>query len=270
MSKIIRMYYKNKTVWITGASSGIGEALAKAYYKDGANLILSSRRKDELERVKNSLGGEANIQTLVLDLSKSLELASKTKEALNIFGAIDVLVNNGGVSQRSLFAETDLETIRQLMEINFFGSVALTRHILPHMMQKKSGHIVVMSSVAGKFGTKFRSGYAASKHALQGFFDCIRQEMNDYNVHVTMVCPGPIKTNITKNSLTADGTSFGKMGNLHINAMDADEMVDKIWGRIKSNKEEIYVSSLKERLGLLLKRISPTLLNKILKKSKVV
>lgn len=264
------MSYKNKTVWITGASSGIGEAFAKAFHKEGANLILSSRRKDELERVKSELGGESTIAILILDLANPEELESKTDEALTFFNGVDVLINNGGVSQRSLFAETEIDTIRRLMEINFFGSIALTRFVLPHMMKKKSGHIIVTSSVAGKFGTKFRSGYAASKHALQGAFDCIRQEMYEYNVDVTMVCPGPIKTSITQNSLTADGSSFGKMGDLHTGAMDADEMVQRIWSGIKSKKEEIYISSPKERFALLVKRLSPRLLNKILKKSKVV
>ena len=264
------MNYKNKTVWITGASSGIGEAFAKSFHKEGANLILSSRRKDVLERVKSEFGNSESIAILPLDLAHAEELESKTEEALTFFNGIDVLINNGGVSQRSLFAETDLDTIRRLMEINFFGSVALTRFVLPHMMEKKSGHIIVISSVAGKFGTKFRSGYAASKHALQGIFDCIRQEMYEYNVDVTMVCPGPIKTSITQNSLTADGSSYDKMGDLHAGAMDADEMVRRIWSDIISRREEIYISSPKERFAMLVKRISPRLLNKILKKSKVV
>lgn len=264
------MDYKNKTIWITGASSGIGEAFAKKFYAEGAKLILSSRRKEELERVKEDLGtDESNCFVLPLDLANSDSLPKKAAEALAAFGRIDVLVNNGGISQRSLFAETDMETIRRLMEVNFFGSAELTRAVLPSMMEQKSGHIIVISSVAGKFGTKFRSGYAASKHALQGLFDCIRQEMYEYNVGVTMVCPGPIKTSITQNSLTADGSNFGKMGDLHKSAMDADEMVARIWSKLKKQKEEIYISSPKERLALLVKRISPRLLNIILKNSKV-
>lgn len=264
------MNYQNKIVWITGASSGIGEAFAKKFYDEGAKLILSSRRKEELERVKEGLGAdESNCFVLPLDLADSDSLPKKATEALAAFGRIDVLVNNGGISQRSLFAETDMETIRRLMEVNFFGSAELTRAVLPSMTEQKSGHIIVISSVAGKFGTKFRSGYAASKHALQGLFDCIRQEMYEYNVGVTMVCPGPIKTNITQNSLTADGSNFGKMGDLHKSAMDADEMVARIWNSLKKQKEEIYISSPKERLALLVKRISPRLLNIVLKNSKV-
>jgi len=264
------MSYKNKTVWITGASSGIGEAFARAFHKEGARLILSSRRKVELERVKSELGGGDAIAVLPLDLTDTDSLKVKADIALGLFNGIDVLVNNGGVSQRSLFAESDLATIRQLMEINFFGTIALTRFVLPYMMEKKSGQIIVTSSVAGKLGTKFRSGYAASKHALHGMFDCIRQEMYEYDVTVTMVCPGPIKTNITQNALTADGSSFGKMGDLHKTAMDADEMVQRIWGKIKAGEEEIYISSSKERMALIMKRISPKLLNKILKRSKVI
>lgn len=264
------MNYKNKVVWITGASSGIGEAFAKAFFTEGAKLILSSRKEEELERVKTLLvANDDQCYILPLDLSDPTSLPKKATEALTVFGRIDVLVNNGGISQRSLFAESDMTTIRRLMEVNFFGSAELTRVVLPSMMERKSGHVIVTSSVAGKFGTKFRSGYAASKHALQGLFDCIRQEMYEYNVAVTMVCPGPIKTNITQNSLTADGSDFGKMGDLHKTAMDADEMVSRIWGKIKKQKEEIYISSPKERLALLVKRISPRLLNIILKNSKV-
>jgi len=265
------MKYTNKTVWITGASSGIGEALAKAYYKEGANLILSSRRKEALEEVRIKMkADEKRVKVLTLDLAQSDTFATKTADALSLFGTIDVLVNNGGISQRSIFEETDLDTVRKIMEVNYFGSVGLTREVIPHMIAKKSGHIVVTSSIAGKIGTKFRTAYAGSKHAVQGFFDSLRQEMYEHNIAVSLICPGPIKTNITKNALTGDGSSFGKMGDLHDSAMDADEMVSRIWRRLTSKKEEIIISSWKERMALIVKRISPRLLNLILKKSKVV
>lgn len=263
------MHYKDKVVWITGASSGIGLALAKAFHKEGANLILSSRRKEALEEVKFSFAEHSNIHVLPLDLTEQASLAAKAKEAISIYGHIDVLVNNGGVSQRSLFAETDMSTIRRLMEVNFFGTAELTREVLPHMMERKSGHIIVTSSLAGKFGTKFRSGYAASKHALHGLFDCLRQEMYEHNIHVTLVCPGPIRTEITKNSLTAKGIPYGAMGDIHKKAMDADEMVARVWEKIKAQKDEIYVAGFREKMALYLKRLSPALLNKILKNSKV-
>lgn len=264
------MNYQGKTVWITGASSGIGEAFTKAFFKEGANLILSSRRGDALKEVKDSLGSNTdNVKILPLDLTDSGSFPEKAKEALHLFGQIDVLMNNGGVSQRSTVLDSEMETYRRLMEINYFGAVGLTKQVLPHMVERKSGHIIVTSSVAGKIGTKFRSGYAASKHAVQGFFNSLRQEMYEHNVDVTLLCPGFIKTNISKNALTGDGSKFNKMGDAHSNAMTADEMVKKVMPKIKSRKEEIYVTGFKEALAIWVQRISPTLLNKILKNQKV-
>ncbi|MBK97491.1 MAG: short chain dehydrogenase [Balneola sp.] len=260
-------------IWITGASSGIGKAFAQQYAKDGAHLILSSRRVDELEKIKSELTSFPNGDILVMPLDLSagdVSLQKKTEEAWAWKNKVDVLVNNGGISQRSLFLETDMQTIRRLLEVNLFGTLALSRFILPSMVNKGSGHIIVTSSVAGKFGTKYRSGYAASKHAIQGAFDSIRQEMYEHNIDITLVCPGPIKTAITQNSLTGDGKAFGKMGDLHTHAMNPNEMLRQIWPKIKARKEEIVVSGPKERLALLLKRAAPGILNHILKQSKVV
>lgn len=264
------MSYQGKTVWITGASSGIGEAFARAFYKSGANLILSSRREDALINVRSDLGDDGSrVKVLPLDLTQQESFPALTQQAIDMFGAVDILLNNGGVSQRSEVLETDMEVIRRLMEINYFGSAALTKAVLPHMTERKSGHIIVTSSVAGKIGTKYRSGYAASKHAVQGFFNSLRQEMYEHDIAVTLLCPGFIKTNISKNALTADGRKFGKMGDAHSNAMTADEMVTKVWQDIKNRKEEIVVTGWKERMALLVQRFSPTLLNKILKNQKV-
>lgn len=264
------MNYQGKTIWITGASSGIGEAFAKAFYKEGANLILSSRREDALLEVKDSLGNDtSNVKIITLDLTDTDSFSLKTEEAITAFGQIDVLINNGGISQRSTVLDSKMSTYRRLMEVNYFGAVGLTKEVLPHMVERKSGHIIVTSSVAGKIGTKFRSGYAASKHAVQGFFSSLRQEMYEHNVAVTLLCPGFIKTNISKNALTGDGSKFGEMGDAHSKAMTADEMVDKVMPKIKSKKEEIYVTGLKEGLAIWVQRISPTLLNKILKNQKV-
>jgi short-subunit dehydrogenase len=264
------MNYQGKTIWITGASSGIGEAFTRAFYKEGANLILSSRRAEVLEEVKESLGDDtSNVKIITLDLTDTDSFTAKTKEALAAFVQIDVLINNGGVSQRATVMDSEMSTLRRLMEINYFGSAGLTKEVLPHMVKRKSGHIIVTSSVAGKIGTKFRSGYAASKHAVQGFFNSLRQEMYEHNVAVTLLCPGFIKTNISKNALTGDGSKFNQMGDAHSNAMTADEMVKKVMPKIKAQKEEIFVTGIKEGLALWVQRFSPTLLNKILKKQKV-
>lgn len=264
------MDYQDQTVWITGASSGIGKAFAKAFYAEGANLVLSSRRTEALNEVKEELKGDDDrILILPLDLTESETFEQKTEEALNRFGKIDVLINNGGVSQRATVMDSDLSTIRRLMEINYFGSVGLTKAVLPHMVERQKGHVLVTSSVAGKIGTKFRSGYAGSKHAVQGFFNSLRQEMYEHNVHVTLLCPGFIKTNISRNALTGDGSKFGEMGDAHANAMTADEMVRKVMPKIKKKKEEIVVTGLKEGFAIWLQRVSPRLLNLILKNSKV-
>ncbi len=264
------MNYQGKTIWITGASSGIGEAFARAFHKEGANLILSSRRASALEEVKESLGGDTStVKIIPLDLMDPDSFPQKTQEALAAFGQIDVLMNNGGVSQRATVLESEMSTLRRLMEINYFGSVGLTKQVLPHMVERQTGHIIVTSSVAGKLGTKFRSGYAGSKHAVQGFFNSLRQEMYEHHVAVTLLCPGFIKTNISKNALMGDGSKFDKMGDAHATAMTADEMVAKVMRKVKAQKEEIYVTGFKEGFALWLQRFSPTLLNKILKNQKV-
>lgn len=263
------MYFKDKVVWITGASSGIGEALAYALNKRGARLILSARRVDELERVKALCEeGEENVRIIQLDLTDTNAMEEKAAEAIACFGQIDILFNNGGVSQRALAIEATMDSVRRMMEVNFFGTVALTKAVLPHMLENEHGHIVVTSSVMGKIGTKYRSAYAATKHALHGWFDCLRQEVLKEGIHVTLVCPGFVKTDITKNALQADGTPFRKMGQAHKKAMTADQFAEKLLPKISAGKEEIYIGG-KEILTVYMKRFAPRLLNKILLRMKV-
>ncbi len=263
------MSFKNKTVWITGASSGIGEALTYALHKRGANLIISSRRKEALDKVKARCGGNTNsIHVLPLDLAETDELASKAEQAQQVFGPIDFLFNNGGISQRSLATETDMDVMRKVMEVNFFGTVALTKAVLPSMLERGQGHIVVTSSVMGKFGTRLRSTYAASKHALHGYFDSLRQEVMDENINVTLVCPGFVKTNVTLNALTGDGSKLGEMGEGQEKGMSPEECAKKMLEGVANNKQEIYIGG-REVWGIYLKRLAPRLLNKILQNNKV-
>src|ERR1035437_8688220 len=204
--------FKNKIVWITGASSGIGEALAKAFAAEGAKLILSARRIDELQRVKAELNlSEENCLILPLDLANTSNIDDLTQRVISKFQRIDILLNNGGVSQRSLTKETSLDIDRKIMEVNYFGTVALTKSVLPVMLKQKSGHIVVTSSISGKFGFYLRSAYSASKHALHGFFESLRMEIFNDNVKVLIVCPGKINTNISVNAITADGGKHNKI-----------------------------------------------------------
>ncbi|PKD43891.1 short chain dehydrogenase [Rhodohalobacter barkolensis] len=263
------MGLQKKVIWITGASSGIGEALAYEFNKKGALLILSARRVDELERVKsNCEDGEESVKILPLDLTDTSAMKDKVEEALTMFGHIDMLINNGGVSQRSYAVETEMSTVRRVMEVNFFGTVALTKALLPTLIEQQSGHIVVISSVMGKFGTKFRSTYAASKHALHGWFDSLRQELYEHNVEVTLVCPGYVKTDVTINALTGTGEKFNKMGKGQKNAMPPDEFAKKLIPKLASRKEEIYLGGA-EIVGVYLKRWVPKLFNKILKRVSV-
>ncbi len=205
------MDFKDQRVWITGASSGIGEALAVAFHQAGAKLVLSARREDELKRVQAACAGEPNTRILPMDVTNAAELPQKTQVGLGMFGGIDILVLNAGITQRSLTRDTDESVYRQLMEVNFFASEALARAVLPFMLAQKSGHMVVISSVAGKFGVPLRSGYSASKFALHGFFEVLRAEEEKNGVHVTMVCPGYIRTDISLSALRGHGGKHAKM-----------------------------------------------------------
>ncbi|WP_372638825.1 SDR family oxidoreductase [Fodinibius sp.] len=263
------MTFKNKVIWITGASSGIGEALAYALHDRGARLIISSRREEALANVKNNCSGNPeNIHILPLDLTDTGTLDDKARQALDRHGHIDYLFNNGGISQRSLAVDTNLEVVRQVMEVNFFGSVALTKAVLPAMIEREGGHIVVTSSVMGKFGTRLRSSYAASKHALHGYFDCLRQEVHEHDIAVTLVCPGFIKTDITKKALEGDGSKHDKMGRGQQEGMLPGEFAEKLLPKIAKQKNEIYIGG-REIAGVYLKRWAPGLLNKLLLKSEV-
>lgn len=258
--------FDEQVVWITGASSGIGAALAEAFARDGARLILSARRRVELEQVAARCDGEPFI--LPLDLARSDELASHVSTVLARFGRIDVLVHNGGVSQRSRVADTHLDVDRRIMEVNYFGAVALTKAVLPTLLRAGSGHIVVVSSVMGKLGTPLRSAYAASKHALHGFFDCLRAEIADDGLFVTLICPGYVKTNISKNALTGDGSPKNEVGRNIEGGHPVDRTAQQILAAVRARRSEAYVGAFgKERLALLLKRQAPGLLERLARKS---
>jgi len=260
------MNAKGQRVWITGASSGIGEALAHAFHQAGARLILSARRADELSRVQQGCGGEAFTRILPLDVTQPAALPDKAREALQMFGGIDVLVNNAGVTQRSLVKDTDLEVYRTLMEVNFFGAVALTKAVLPAMTEARNGHIVVISSLVGKFGTPLRSGYAAAKHALHGFFDSLRAEVTRYGVKVMLVCPGYIRTDISLHALRGDGSLHAKMDSGQARGMPVEQCAAQIMKGLARGKEEIYVGE-KDKYVIYLKRFFPGLFSRMIARS---
>jgi short-subunit dehydrogenase len=255
---------KNKTVWITGASSGIGEALALVCGQAGANLVLTARREDELNRVAQLTGLKSeNILILPADLSKYEEVNSLTDQVMARFGHIDVLFNNAGISSRALAVESPVEIDRKVMDIDYFSVIALTKSVLPHMMKQKSGHIVVTSSVVGKIGTPLRSAYSAAKHALHGFFESIRQEIADDGISVTIVCPGYIRTQVSVNAITPTGEKFNKMSRNQQKGIDPIVMASKMLKAVYSNKRELVYGG-KEVFGIYLHRFFPGLLNRYL------
>jgi short-subunit dehydrogenase len=257
------MDFQGRRVWITGASSGIGEALARAFHDAGAKLILSARREDELKRVQTACGGEPNTRILSMDVTNAAELPEKTRLALSMFGGIDILVLNAGITQRSRTRETDESVYRRLMEVNFFAPEAMARAVLPSMLAQKSGHMAVISSVAGKFGVPMRSGYSASKFALHGFFEALRAEEERNGVHVTIVCPGYIRTDISLSALRGDGRKHAKMDSELAHGMPADECARQILRGIARRKKEIVVAAPREKALVYLKRFFPDILARV-------
>ncbi len=258
-----------KVVWLTGASSGIGEALAYLLNKKGSRLILSSRNEETLLRVKQLSTYPGNIAVLALDLEDSQGLHAHVSKAISYFGQVDVLINNAGVSQRSLIADTELEVYQRLMDINYMGTVALTKALLPHFISRKQGQFVTVTSLMGKFGSPFRSGYCAAKHALHGFFDVLRMEHEKDGIEVTLICPGFVNTHIAKNALTGDGTLKGSNDARTASGMEADVFASKMVRAMERKKYEAYIGG-KEVSGVYLKRFFPKLLHKVVLKSQVV
>jgi short-subunit dehydrogenase len=248
----MRDRFRGKTVWITGASSGIGEALAIAFSGEGARVILSARRAAELERVRQTCGAEARI--LPFDLTDETQIA----DAVAAAGPVDIVVHSGGISQRSLVADTALKTDRAIMELNYFGTIALTKALLPSMLARKSGHIVAISSVLGYVGIPLRSGYAASKHALHGFFDSLRAEVQKDGIDVTIVCPGYVRTNISFNAVRGDGSAHGKMDATHDKAIRPEQAAPRIVAGVARRKREVVVGGA-ETWAIVAKRFLPAL-----------
>ncbi len=256
-----------KTIWITGASSGIGEALAKQLSGQSVNLILSARRATELERVKSSCNNPEQIKILTLDLAAPETHKDTVNTAIGLFGQVDVLINNGGISQRSLVKDTILDVDRKLMEVNYLGAVSLTKQLLPHMMERGRGHFVVVTSLTGRFGTPYRSGYAASKHALHGFYDSMRAELEDQGINVTIAAPGFVKTNVSINAFVGDGTKANVMDEAQANGISAEDCARSIIKAMTRKKREVFIG--KEAYGVLVKRFFPGLFARMIKKVKV-
>jgi len=254
--------FKDRVVWITGASSGIGEALALAFGREGAQLILSARHEASLADVAARCGDAAHV--LPLDLGDPEHLPAKVSEVLSLHGRIDIMVQNGGVAHRDLASATNMEVDRRIMEVNYFGAVALTKLLLPGMLERRAGHFVVIGSLSAKYGIPRLSAYAASKHALIGFFDSLRAEIIRDGIRITTVIPGIIRTSITVHALDGQGEPHGRMDPLHERGMSAERCAAKILDAVHRDREEVMIGGM-ETLTVLVYRLFPGLFRRLIR-----
>lgn len=259
-----------KLIWITGGSGGIGAALAREYARKGYRIILSARRKEALERSAEECrrAGAAEVNWLLLDMTDEKAIAEQALEVEKKWGTPDVLINNAGISQRSRVIETEMSVYHQIFAVDFFGAVALTKALLPGMLARKSGQVVAVSSLTGKFSTPYRSGYAAAKHALHGFFDALRAEHFEDGLTVSLICPGFVHTQISVNALTGTGEPLQKMDRAQAEGMPAEALARKAVKALEAGRAETLIGG-KERYGVLISRFFPALFRKIIRKAKV-
>lgn len=248
--------YENKVVWITGASSGIGEQVTYQLNELGAKVILSSRNEEHLLYTAKRCKSNSPVRTLPIDLNEHQSLRQKCRDALEFFGYIDFLFNIAGIAHRDLALNTDISIDKKIMQVNYFGTIELTKLIIPAMTEHGGGHILVTSSLSGKYGIPMLSAYAASKHALQGFFSSLRGEVLEKNIKITIVIPGLINTGIIENSLRGDGSVFGKNLKIQDNGYPAELCAKKIIEAVAKDKEEVFIGG-SESITLLMNRLLP-------------
>ena len=256
--------FKDKVIWITGASSGIGEALAYAFSEAGAFLILSSRNTDSLKSVQKQCRHPEKTFILPLDVTDFAAIPVVAEKAIQLHGHLDILINNAGISQRDLANDTQLAVDHKIMEVNFFGSVAVSKAVLPHFLERQSGHFVVMNSVLGIMGVPYRSAYCASKHALRGFFDTLRAEVHSANIKVTSIFPGYVRTNVTINALKGDGSPNDQMADSTAAGYSPGYFAKRVQRAIAKEKKEVYIAR-KELFGVYLMRFFPRLFFRIIR-----
>lgn len=257
---------KNKIIWITGASSGIGEALAYVCANEGAKIVISARRENELKRVADNCKTDPkNVLILPIDLEKTENIQTKVDLVLEKFGQIDILVNNSGLGHRTKAVNTSTEIDRKVMEVNFFGTINLTKAVAKQMQKQKQGKIVAISSIMGKYGMPLYSTYSASKHALYGYFESLRQELFKDNIKVLIVSPGFINTDVSTKLLREDGTEYGIKSDAQEKGMKASDCANGILKAIKSNKDHKFVGGY-EIFSVYVKQYFPKIFYKLMRK----
>ncbi|XP_006877926.1 PREDICTED: dehydrogenase/reductase SDR family member 7B [Chrysochloris asiatica] len=262
----MKAYLQDAVVVIMGATSGLGKECAKVFHAAGAKLVLCGRNRKALEELTKDLATQCatKVQThkpyaVTFDLADPNTIAAATAEILKCFGHVDILVNNAGISYRGAIVDTTGDVDRRVMETNYFGPVALTKALLPSMIERKQGHVVVISSIQGKISIPFRSAYAASKHATQAFFDCLRAEMEQHEIDVTVISPGYIHTNLSLNAITADGSRYGVMDKTTTQGRSPTEVAQDVLAAVGKKKKDVILADLLPFLAIYLRTLTPGL-----------
>lgn len=255
-----RIFMKNKIVIITGASSGIGKACAMEFANKGAKLVLAARNTEKLKAVGDAVRKVGESIEVTCDVSKKEDCEQLIKKAVDAYGGIDVLVNNAGISMRAIFNDVSLEVIEQLMQVNFWGSVYCTKYALPYLLKSK-GSVVGVSSIAGYVGLPARTGYSASKYAMQGFLDALRTENMKTGLHVMVACPGFTASNIRNTALTADGSNQGETPRDEAKMMTAEEVATHIVNGV-IQKKRVIVLTTEGKLAVFLGKLFPKFIEK--------
>ncbi|XP_022347218.1 dehydrogenase/reductase SDR family member 7B [Enhydra lutris kenyoni] len=262
----MKAYLRNAVVVITGATSGLGRECARVFYAAGAKLVLCGRNQEALEELTKELTASlaTKVQThkpytVTFDLTDPGAIVAATAEILQCFGHVDVLINNAGISYRGTIVDTTTDVDKKVMETNYFGPVALTKALLPSMIKRRQGHVVAISSIQGKISIPFRSAYAASKHATQAFFDCLRAEMEQYEIEVTVISPGYIHTNLSLNAVTADGSTYGVMDKSTAQGRSPAEVARDVLAAVGKKKKDVILGDLLPSLAIYLRTLAPGL-----------
>jgi dehydrogenase/reductase SDR family member 7B len=252
---------KNKVVLITGASSGIGEACAMSFANKGANIVIAARSLDKLNAVREKVK-KTGVEVLVVqcDVSVKEQCEKLIDQTVSKFRKIDVLINNAGISMRAIFNEMELEVLEKVMAINFYGTVYCTKYALPHIL-KNNGSVVGISSIAGYLGLPARTGYSASKYAMQGFLDALRTENLKTGLHVMVACPGFTASNIRNTALSADGSAQGETPRDETKMMTAEQVAEHIVSGVL-NRKRTLVLTLEGKMAVFLGKLFPKFIEK--------
>jgi len=252
--------FENKVVWITGASSGIGEATALRFAREGARLVLTALEEDLLAQTADTCRamGSPAVAVLPCDLACLDTLPALAARAWEAFGRIDIFYNNAGISQRGTVVETEMLVIRKVMDVDFYAPVVLTKEVLPRMIVQGGGQLVVTTSIAGRFGFPLRCAYSSAKHALYGFFETVQAECYGDNIRVTIVCPGRVRTNISLHALEKDGRPHGRLDAGQAGGVTPARAADKIVRAVARRRREVLVGR-GELLMAYIKRFIPGL-----------